>query len=777
MAKQDIGIFGKLARWILNNPMFTLGLIIFTSVLSIYLATQLTINPNILDLLPPEAPTTKAIQKLNREEGGANVLTISVVGGEKEARMARLKKIGEEIYLLGDVDYVLSDIEPALKMRLGMLQLEEDELRDIRVRMESAIALGPGLTNPFIASQVFSLGPLTEKISKPKTQILNTQDNASLLIVRPTISPFEAEFTRPFMAGVYQIIDENLSESPELSLGWVGGAYRHADEEVTVLFHDLSRTAILSMTFIVLLISIGFREIRAVVILFVPLLIGSLWTWGFASIVVGSLNTFTSFFTAILLGLGVDFAIHLYSRYREERSRTDDFQIAVERAWDQVGPPCFTAAVTSAAGFISLQFAGFVGFQQLGILLCGGVLLCLAAILTTLPLLILFRERQTKPISIVQPEETSGQIPHGYRFSSFGLAIALLIGITAASTLGKVKFEFDMSNLRKGGLSYSELDESERLFAEQSFTPIIASFEDAQSLYDAHVLINEEALSDPLLRGAVSQFSVLPFEQSTKVKELTAIRELAMHDNAVYLPQVLKSNLKSLIDHPPKELESGDLPRGLRHILGASDGHFRLVIAPSGNMWDIRKNSQLADRLDSLLPNAELAGEYLAMASLFQLIKDDGPKIASIAFTLVFIVSLLDLRSLKRAISAVVILGTGMAWAGAAMWVLEIKLSLLNFVGIPIMMGIGIDIIIHLLHRIDKEGPGRIGFALRTTGWAAVLSTLTTMFSFAALLIAENRGIHSLGQMIVVGLFLVGLASFIAVPLGWISVWRRRGQA
>ena len=202
-----------------------------------------------------------------------------------------------------------------------------------------------------------------------------------------------------------------------------------------------------------------------------------------------------------------------------------------------------------------------------------------------------------------------------------------------------------------------------------------------------------------------------------------------------------------------------------------------MVIAPSGNIWDIRQNAELRSELERLLPNAELAGEYLAMASLFELIKDDGPKISIIALVLVFIVSLLDLRSFKRAISAVVILATGIAWAGAAMWVMGIKLSLLNFVGLPIMMGIGIDIIIHLLHRIDKEGPGRIGFALRTTGWAAVLSTLTTMFSFAALLIAENRGIHSLGQMIVAGLFLVGTAAFIAVPLGWISVWRRRGQA
>ena len=751
--------------------------IVALCVLSAVLASQLTVNPNILDLLPPEAKTTQAIQKLNREEGGANVLSISFEGGETEVRQAIVSQLGAQIGARDDIDYVLFNIEDSLKVRLGMLQLTAEELRDIRVRMESAIALGPALTNPFVASQVFALGPLTERLSSPNSQVLNSGENVSTLIVRPTLSPFDTKQNRPFMKDIYELIDQSLAGQDAVKVGWVGGAYRHADEEVSVLFHDLSQTAILSFVFIVILISIGFRELRSVFIIFVPLIIGSLWTWGFASIVVGALNSFTSFFTAILLGLGVDFSIHLYSRYREERARVQTGQEAVIRAWDQVGPPCFTAAVTSAAGFISLQFAGFVGFKQLGILLCGGVLLCLMAILLTLPLLIQLRERQSKPVKVAEIPQTSNQIPDGYRFSNFGLAIALVLGAVALSTVDRVGFEYDISNLRKQGLSYEELNDSERAFAERSFTPVIASFPDADSLHAAHVALNSAAETSSIIRGGLSQFTVLPHDQTKRLEELTQIHALATHENAIYLPGMLKQNLQPLVNYPPQALSVEDFPPGLQHILGASNGHHRLVIAPSGNMWDIRQNAELRSELERLLPNAELAGEYLAMASLFELIKDDGPKISIIALVLVFIVSLLDLRSFKRAISAVVILATGIAWAGAAMWVMGIKLSLLNFVGLPIMMGIGIDIIIHLLHRIDKEGPGRIGFALRTTGWAAVLSTLTTMFSFAALLIAENRGIHSLGQMIVAGLFLVGTAAFIAVPLGWISVWRRRGQA
>ena len=175
-------------------------------------------------------------------------------------------------------------------------------------------------------------------------------------------------------------------------------------------------------------------------------------------------------------------------------------------------------------------------------------------------------------------------------------------------------------------------------------------------------------------------------------------------------------------------------------------------------------------------PGVEAAGEFLATATLYELIKDDGPRISIIALLLVFVASLFQMRRLGRTLFAVLCLAIGMIWAGTGMALMGLKLSLINFAGIPILMGIGIDVIIHLLHRIGEEGPGRVAFSLRTTGWAALLSVCTTMFSFGALLIAHNRGIHSLGEMVVSGLGLMTLAAFLLVPLGWMSVWAWRAN-
>jgi len=91
-------------------------------------------------------------------------------------------------------------------------------------------------------------------------------------------------------------------------------------------------------------------------------------------------------------------------------------------------------------------------------------------------------------------------------------------------------------------------------------------------------------------------------------------------------------------------------------------------------------------------------------------------------------------------------------------------------------LGIGVDVVIHLLHRIREEGPGRIHKALETTGWAAALSATTTVMSFASLSLAGGRGIRGLGQLVLVGLTAITIAAFLLLPTGWMAAWKLGGE-
>lgn len=774
------GFFGRLAAAVMRNPRRTTAALVLLTLLSALFATRLRMDPNILVLLPEDEPSAQAIHRLNDEEGGANLLTVTVKGEDTAALDAFMADLRDGMAASERVDYALYELDPDLAWRVGLLQLTPDELGTLKTRLQAALALGPAAANPFVAARLLDLGALTDKLDQSPDQASFAQAGEDLrrLVIRPTSTPYDPKFSKALMAELDGHIERLDPASRGLEVVWIGGAYRHSVEDVRNLTKDLGWTGAVSFTLVLVLIAVAFRDLRAILLVFVPLVIANIWTAGYAGAVIGKLNTFTSFFPAVLIGLGVDFSIHLYSRYREERSEGGTLEDAVIRAWDKAGPPCFTAGLTTAGGFCALWAAGFKGFQQLGTILAGGVVFCLAAVVLALPLLIQWREKSPRAVPRrAAPPPLTREAP------TYRLAPVLLLGIAgataaAAMLLPRVSFEFDLSELRPKGLSYSDLDETRRMLARQSAAPVVVSFESDADLLEAHTRLSA-GLADgeiPEMATLLDRYSVLPADQEQRVELLNEVAGLARDPNVRYLPLAVQENLSRIADAQVGTVAVDDLPRGAQHMLGAADGKHRMMILPEGNLWDVRQNRRLYEAVQKWLPGESAAGEYLALAVLFELMQGDTPRVGGVALGLVLLFTLIDLRSLPRALGAVFALLAGMCWAGAAMVLFDVKLSLVNFVGVPILMGIGVDVVIHLLHRLHEEGPGRVRVALQTTGWASGLSAATTILSFAALSVATAEGIQSLGLLIVMGLTLVAAAGLTLVPLGWMTAWKVRGD-
>jgi predicted RND superfamily exporter protein len=395
-----------------------------------------------------------------------------------------------------------------------------------------------------------------------------------------------------------------------------------------------------------------------------------------------------------------------------------------------------------------------------------------------LPLLILWRESQPKAVPLRDIYAIPVSDSPRYRAAPLALVLVAVVTVLAVLQLPNIGFEYDLSMMRQQGTAYDQLDETQQLLVESSYAPVVVSYDDDESLRADYVrLLPAVAAGElPHVESVLSIYTVLPLDQAERVSLLGQISSMAAADNARYLPRQIRDNLDRLIAGEPRVLAPSDLPRGLQHILGVADGRHRMMLTLRGNMWDMREDKALFDEIEEWLPGRPAASEFLASAVLYRLVLTDGPRIAGLALLIIFAVTLIDLRRIGRSLGAVAAVTMGMCWAGAGMALLDVKLSLINFAGIPILMGIGIDIVIHLLHRLAEEGPGRVRYTLSTTGWASLLSTMTTILSFSALFIATNQGVRSLGTVIVLGLAMVSIAAFISVPLGWMLTWRVAGE-
>jgi hypothetical protein len=775
------GFYGRLARFAIRRRGWVVGFVALVTVVAGVFAARLRVDSDILSLMPKDLPAVAALHRLDEEEGGATVITVAVEGEDPAARDAWMDTVADRLRALPETEYVLWRLEPGLARRVGLVNVARADLETLRDRVRSAISLGPAAANPFIAARLFDLGPLAAKLEQGAAsggRVLGERDGVVTMLVRPKGSAHDLPYARAYMAAFHRVLEEADAPKAGVRVLWVGGGYRHNVEDYEGVVSDLGWVTSASAVLVLLILTAAFRTPRAVAILFVPLLVSNVWTLGVAGATIGALNTFTSFSNAILFGLGVEFGVHLYARFREQRAEGHDVEEAVVRAWDLVGGACTSAALTSSAGFAALMAANFAGFQQLGWLLFLGLLACLAVVLVLTPILLVAMER-----SVARPSHRRGigrrRRPSTYRLAPVALALIACITLVCTLLVRRTRIEYDMSELRRDGLAWNDLDERQRTFVRESFSPAIVSYPDAAAL-DAGIARVQARIATgrfPEIARVISVRDVIPVDQSERLAVLDELARLASDPAVAYLPAPVQTTLRDLAADPARELRIEDLPPGLQHVLGVRDGHHRMFLVPSGNMWDMRESAKLLDAIDRELPGANVAGEHMILGTLLRMMKRDAPIVGGIALVLVIFFTALDLRRLRATVGAMLVLGAGAAWWGALLVLSDIRLSVVNVVGIPIVLGIGIDVMIHLIHRLEQEGPGSILKSLTTTGWASALGTSTTVVAFAALSLASSNGVRSLGLLVLLGESAVTVAGFVLVPLWFATAWRLQGRA
>jgi uncharacterized protein len=772
-----VGPYGRIARFVLDHRKLVSLIAAAVTVLSILVGLPPEIEPNLLELLPERDPSVIALRQLHEEEGGTNLVTLAFAADDDIDLEPVLDELAAELEALESIRYAIHGVDEDFATSIGLLQLEPKEIKELTGRMKGALALGPAL-NPIVTQKLMDMGPITEKVGK----LTSTDPVAVLgggrLLVRPTGSSHDPDFSVALIDAIEALVEAAEARHPGVRLAWMGGAYRHNVEDLRGIQQDLLWTSLASMFLVLSVIVIAFRSMRAMFFVLVPLGVANVVNLALVWVFLGHLNTYTAFSTALLIGLGIDFAVHLVGRYRELRADMD-VEEAIVTAWDRTGPPCMTAALTSAAGFLALAAADFQGFSQLGVLLAVGLMTCLLSMLILLPVLLPIFDRE--PSTLIGTR----RVFHGrstYALAPVGLMIAVLAtGTVAAGRLPALQWEFDFSALRRDGLAYDELSNEEKRLAKASYSPVVVSYPSrhALSLAQGHVKARIADGTLPHVSRALSIVDVLPPDQTLRVEALQELIDLLDHKSMRYLPPPLVEPLLPLRGQQLQVRSLDDLPYALRDLLGArSAEHHRLLLFPKGNMWDLREAAMLGDELRNAL-GAEhpAAGEYVTLGALYRTVRRDMPIVGVLALLMVGILTWIDLGKPHLVAGAIGTLIAGMAWAGSAVQAVDIKLSIMNIVGVPILLGIGVDVVIHLLHRLEEEGPGGVRRALMTTGVAASISTLTTVLSFSSLTLAGNRGVRSLGMLVVIGLIAVFVASATLLPLAWAAGWKVTGQA
>jgi hypothetical protein len=313
---------------------------------------------------------------------------------------------------------------------------------------------------------------------------------------------------------------------------------------------------------------------------------------------------------------------------------------------------------------------------------------------------------------------------------------------------------------------------------------VVDAVEDIEPLRQA--LLTRKAAAPPDLLpfdGLHGLQDFVPAQQAEKLPVLARLRKVAVkaHTRKAITEKDWADISRVL---PPEDLAAytmADLPNSVAQPFTEADGTRGriLYISPAvgSSLEDARYLFRWADsyRKTELPGNRVVYGSGRAViyADMWAAVIADVPVSIALSLLVTLTVILLAFRFSAASVAVVASLGMGIAWMGVAFVVMGVKINFLNFVALPVTFGIGADYGINVVQRWVSDGRGSAISAVRATGGAVVLCSLTTMLGYLALLGSTNFGVRSLGFAAFLGEVFCIVSSVLVLPC-LLVLWDRR---
>ncbi|HEX3479199.1 MAG TPA: MMPL family transporter [Kofleriaceae bacterium] len=628
-------------------------------------------------------------------------------------------------------------------------------------------------------------------------ELVSPDGKLQMMIVRTAFSSGDVELDKQLLAGIDQIIDQVRIAVPGADMGVAG------DIVVSIAEHDSILNGMLLSVGVTLLLVMAaliwyFRSALAVGALSWSLAVGTLATFAFTDLVIGHLNLATAFLSSIVIGNGINVGILVTARYFEELRAGRDGAEALAGALANTIAGTLAAALTAAVAYASLMITVFRGFRHFGVIGGVGILLCWCAAYIVLPAaLSIARRFGLRPRAAPPIGRWLARMLPGNLAATAIATIALIAGagVITARYLTDDPFENNFRNLRSRGAAIAEeqrwmhaIDVAFGQGIDAAFVIAVPHRLDVLPLKARLRAADADAAPrDKLFARLDSLDDLLPSQQTDKLVVLDQIRELLSSKEIEALPDADRAELARL--RPPDDLHvlgDNDVPDALAWPFIEADGSRGKVIlamaGPGYEVWDAHDTVRFADKVRALhLPgDVHLGGASFVFADVLEAVLTDGPR-ATIASLLgaILVVLVVVGRNRHGFVTIVCGLGGTMLMLGCAA-LLGLKINFLDFVALPITIGIGIEYAVNIATRERQEGPGSGRAALATTGGAVAICSYTTIVGYGSLLLSQNLGIRSFGLAAMIGeLTCLGVALFLAPALLWTTapaLARRRSE-
>ncbi|MDQ3367896.1 MAG: MMPL family transporter [Myxococcota bacterium] len=807
----------RYVAWVKRNAIAIVGVHLALVAGAVYLIlNHLPLRADFSNLLPQDSQSVVDLRRLEARVKAGDTVLVLVQAPDAPQRAAVASELVERVRAVSSdlVEYVEAD-DAELRAFLAArkeLFIPLEELQRAREALAAYIEQAKLKANPLYVD-LEDPDPEAEARSKQQLDDLRarrreaearlavpgnvTADGTLTSIqVRTPFRATDAGRGAALLEALQDIRTELVAKYPAVKIGFTGGVVTSVAEHGAIS-QGMLISGLVTGVLVALVLALYFRSATLLVLLLCTLGVATTISFGIAAITVGHLNAATAFLGAIIAGNGVNYGILLIARYLEER-RHHDVDVAMGKAIVGTMRPTAIASLGASIAYGSLAATSFRGFADFAVIGAIGMMVCWTVSYILLPALVVRWGHHTR---IFQGDPVVGTTLVrliGFRSSKAVVAVGILItaiaGVIVTRYIAADPFEYDIRQLRSKGddalLAREWMDLSDKHFGRGiTGRTYIATdrLEQVPKVVDALRALDAHQPPAKQTIGSISSYlDVVPPEQEAKLAVIDEIRAMLDDDALEALDDRQRAELLEL--RPRDGLTAfgaTELPPVLQQRLTERDGRvgYFVSIRPSDHLdeWNGKDLIRFANAVRRL----ELAGDEtvttsgssVIFADIIESIERDGPLVTGVAILgLVIMVVLLVGRN-RRAVAVLIGTGSGTLLMVAICALLGIKVNFLDFVALPITLGLGIDYAINVAHRHDHdEIPDPIA-TLRTSGSAVFLCAITTIIGYGSLLVSDNLAIRAFGLASLIGEITCLLTALVLVPAILVVGHRKARQA
>ncbi len=640
--------------------------------------------------------------------------------------------------------------------------------------------------------------------------VVSASSTLWILEIDPDLSNSKRKIKQDQLREVF----DDLSSNSDLNYG-VASLDLISNDIDEGTFDNLATLILLAVLVVVVLLAISFRSVKGVVFPLVGLSSALIWTYGLLNLTGARFTALEVAVAPLVLGLGIDYSIHLQRRYNSFKGKIGDSAEAWLASCGKLSTPLGLAVITTVAAFLANIISPLPPLETFGIALAVGVISAFVnatIVVGALHVVIDSANDETPAEPIRMPRLSKKLVDLQRSQQVLVLIVALIIsGVSIIGAMG-LETEFDLTDFLDEEMEIMQVrDELDQSYESAGWKVVYVLMEPSSSSEEIDndlILLNEmRGLHNDLANnhdvvGGGGVDSAPSYEGPYKV-----LYDAVDND-------VLFGETYGLV------ITSGDLRRGIaEHFdLGAafvSLSQNTSVADPyTGASWADRindtvdldgekiKHIRIEVRVDastssdtsrvvqwfeeelgtesesgklrselSGVANVYVTGDLVALQNVLDGLNSSQLSSTAISFIVSFVVLLLLTR---RPVPAIVVLTPvvlATLWVVGSMVVLSLKWNVLTVMVTALSLGIGIDYVIHMWRRFESEREKRedvweaLEETISTTGVALILSAGTTSLGFLVLLFSPMPVVQQFGLVTALTVTYSLILSIIVLPV------------